>query len=90
MAKEAKNKSEEKDVIEKSIREVYGPSELDGKLLHVKVGCPDWDLEQMQSEVNRIGDIMQNSMDDFGINCQILVTHCFVDINVIESKNSSK
>lgn len=59
-------------------------NDLDGKLIHVKVGGDDWSKDMLDNEINKVRDSLGSFLKENNIDCYLIVTHKFIDINIIE------
>ena len=66
------------------------PSELNGKMLHIKVGVPSWNAQMVEEEVNKVEDKVLELLEKNNIDCLVLVTHYGVDVKLIEPANPKK
>ena len=52
--------------------------------MHIKVGDPSWDTSRLESEVSAVEEKVVELLDENDVNCLVFVTHCFVDVSVVE------
>ena len=65
-------------------------TDLDGKMLHIKVGLPTWESSLVEAEIAKVEEKITELLEDNGVNCLVFVTHYGVDISVVEPAFSVK
>lgn len=81
-------KTKTKDIVEAVKHKIH---DLDGKMLHVKVGDISWtDMSMLQSEIDKVQDQIQALVEENDINCAVFVTHWAVEVKVVESAKGKK
>ncbi len=65
-------------------------SELNGKMLHIKVGMPGWTNDVVEREINKVEEKIAELFEENNVNCLVLVTHYGVDVRLIEPAISKK
>jgi hypothetical protein len=70
-------------------KEVASVHDLNGKMLHIRVGDPKWDNEMLQQEITKVEEQITSLIEGNNIDCLVLVTPYAVEVNLIESKKGS-
>lgn len=77
--------SEQTETNESSISSI-NTHELDGKLIHIKVGDSSFveKNHELSNEIQKVENSIVDLIEQNSLNCYVFVTHYAVDINVIE------
>lgn len=60
--------------------------DLNGKMLHIKVGDPSWkDMNMLDAEIGKVEQQITELIEDNDVDCMVFVTHYGVDVKIIES-----
>lgn len=75
------------------VREIVKFQDLEGKFLHIKVGDPGWGsdilepdkMQVLAEEIGKAETQILKLFEDNDISCLAWVTHCFIDVRLVES-----
>lgn len=94
MVKNSENVQRLKDIVQPqrttSTAKKHKDNELNGKMLHIKVGVPSWNNQLVETEVNKVEEKIVKLLEENNIDCLVLVTHYGVDVKLIEPANPKK
>jgi hypothetical protein len=81
---------EDKESFESKILPLFNDGELNGKLLHVKVGRPGMDSFEERTKIAEMENRLISFLGGLNIYCAVFVTGSDVSMEVIEPKKNKK